>query len=165
MHKFNNLKSSYHFLKNFLVRCARSIAFYPSLTNENMQCALPTPFIFWGVTIIPDSFQNSLKPRINCTKLRIQCPKIVCGGCGRKLGGRENGGKSAMVVRGDRRPCGNVPGRVFGTFHKRNVSRFHRKAGLFASSHEYSIASLGHWPGDRIDARFCIRDAEPGPAR
>jgi len=54
VHKFNNIKSSYHFLKNFVTRCAHSIAFYPSLRNyQNMQlqCALrptPTPFIFFG---------------------------------------------------------------------------------------------------------------------
>jgi len=61
VHKFNNIFAlfclSHHFLKNFLVRCGRSIAFYPPLRHESMQCALPTPFIayfsFFGV-IIPD---------------------------------------------------------------------------------------------------------------
>ena len=52
VHKFNDIFAlyslSYHFLKNFLTRCARSIAFYPPLRNESMQCALPTPFIFLG---------------------------------------------------------------------------------------------------------------------
>ena len=51
VHRFNNMFAlyslSYHFLKIFslIVRCARSIAFYPSLKNESMQCALPTPFV------------------------------------------------------------------------------------------------------------------------
>ena len=49
VHKFNNIFAlysfSYHFLKNFLARCARSIAFYPPLRNESMQSALRTPFI------------------------------------------------------------------------------------------------------------------------
>ena len=57
MHKFNNLKSFYHFLKNFLARCACSIAFYPPLRNESTQCALPTPFIYiflFSWVIIPD---------------------------------------------------------------------------------------------------------------
>ena len=63
VHKFNNnfifalYSLSSHFLKNFLARCARSIAFYPPLRNESMQCALPTSFIayfsFFGV-IMPD---------------------------------------------------------------------------------------------------------------
>jgi len=63
VHRFNNtfalytLSLFYHFLKNFLARCARSIAFYPPLRNESMQYALPTTFIayfsfFW--VIIPD---------------------------------------------------------------------------------------------------------------
>ena len=57
MHKINNLKSSYHFLKNFLACCARSIAFYTPLRNENMQCACFTNsiyifFVFWGVIIL-----------------------------------------------------------------------------------------------------------------
>ena len=84
MHKFNNLKSSYHFLKNFLARCARSIALYRPLRNESMQYALATLFIFFrllsGHYPLTGSFQNSMKTRINCTKVRIQCPKIVCGG-------------------------------------------------------------------------------------
>jgi len=90
VHKFNILKPSYHFLKNFLARWAHSIAFYPPLRNESMQCALPTPFNFFsffeGSLSLTDSFQNSLKTRINCIKLRIKCPKIACGG-GRKGGG------------------------------------------------------------------------------
>ena len=56
---------------------------------------------FGGSLSLTDSFQNLPKTRINCTKLHIQCPKIVCGG-GRKSGGGrrpENGG-SAMVVGG-----------------------------------------------------------------
>ena len=36
------------FLKKFLARYARSIAFYPPLRNESMQCASPTPFIFFS---------------------------------------------------------------------------------------------------------------------
>ena len=78
------------FSKIFLARYARSIAFYPSLRNENMQ-PLPTPFIYiyiffviLGSLSLTDSFQNSLKTRVNCTKLRKQCPKIVCGGRGGK---------------------------------------------------------------------------------
>ena len=47
VHKFNNFKFSYHFLKNFLARFACSIAFYTPLRNESMQCALPTAFIFF----------------------------------------------------------------------------------------------------------------------
>jgi len=34
------------FSKNFLARYTRSIAFYHPLRNANMQCALPTPFVF-----------------------------------------------------------------------------------------------------------------------
>jgi len=49
VHKFNNILALYslfyHFLKNFLTPCACSIAFYPPVRNENMQCALPTPFV------------------------------------------------------------------------------------------------------------------------
>ena len=42
--------------KNFLARYARSIAFYPQLTNASMQWVLPTPFIyiFHFLVIIPD---------------------------------------------------------------------------------------------------------------
>ena len=35
------------FFKNFLARYARSIAFYPPLKNASMQCAVPTPFVFF----------------------------------------------------------------------------------------------------------------------
>jgi len=60
VHKFNNIFAlyslSYHFLKNFLARCAHRIAFYPPLRNESMQCALLTPsiayFCFFGVNIL-----------------------------------------------------------------------------------------------------------------
>jgi len=89
VHKFNNLKSSYHFLKNFLARCALSIAFYPPLRNKSMQNVLYQLHLYIYIYILfflslslTDSFQNSLKTSINCTKLRIQCPKIVCVGRG-----------------------------------------------------------------------------------
>ena len=105
VHKFNNLKSSYHFLKNFFARCTCSIAFYPPLRKESMQCALPTPFVFFvffsGSLSLTDSFQNSLKTCINCTKLCMQCPKIVYGGNGgwqKKRGRRENGGRVAWLL-------------------------------------------------------------------
>jgi len=75
-----------------------SIAFYPPLRNGSMQSALSTAFIIffiYGRVIIPgDSFQNSLKTCINCTKLRIQCPKLVCGGGGG--GVAEKGGDVRM---------------------------------------------------------------------
>jgi len=104
VHKFNNLKSFYHFLKNIL---ARSIAFYPPLRNEIMQCVLPTAFIFfcfWGSLSLTDGFQKSQKTCINCTKLRIQCPKIVSEGRAAEKGGRrENGGIEPWLL-GDRRP-------------------------------------------------------------
>ena len=84
--------SFYHFLKNFLARYARSIAFYPPLRNASIQCALPIPFVrifylFFGVISLSltATFRNSLKTSIKC--------------------GRENWGKSAMAVGGDRRPC------------------------------------------------------------
>jgi len=79
VHKFNNVFAfikyslSYHFFKNVLARCARSIAFYPPLRNGSMQCALPTPFIdyfsFVGSLSLTDSFQNSLKTRIILHKI------------------------------------------------------------------------------------------------
>ena len=69
------------FSKNFLARYARSIAFYPQLTNASMQCVLPTLFIYFFYLLVSlsltASFQSSLKTR---TKLRIKCPKTVCGG-------------------------------------------------------------------------------------
>ena len=83
VYKFNNIFAlyslSYHFLKKFLVRCARSIAFYPPLRNESMQCALPTQFIayfsFFGSLSLTDSFQNSLKPRIKLHKIAYKMSK------------------------------------------------------------------------------------------
>jgi len=96
VHKFKNIFAlyslSYHFLKNFLVRCARSIAFYPQLRNESMQCALQTPFIayfsfFWGSLSLTDSFQNSPK---TLTKIAQNCvynvQKLFAGGGGKKIG-------------------------------------------------------------------------------
>jgi len=96
------------FSKNFLARYARSIAFYPQLTNASMQCVLPTLFIYFFYLLVSlsltASFQSSLKTR---TKLRIKCPKTVCGGgmggggewgVAVKGGRRENGGNSAMVA-------------------------------------------------------------------
>jgi len=41
----------------FLARCARSIAFYPPLRNETMQCALPTSFILLGFWVIMHDWQ------------------------------------------------------------------------------------------------------------
>jgi len=70
VHKFNNLKSSYNFLTNFLARCARSIAFYPPLRNENMQCALPTPFIFF-------SFLRGHYPWLTASKIHWKHAQIV----------------------------------------------------------------------------------------
>jgi len=90
VHEFNNLMFSCHFLKNFLSCCARSIVFYPPLRNDSIQCALPTHVVFEGSLSLTDSFQNSLKTGINCTKLRVQCSEIVCGEEG---GRRENEGE------------------------------------------------------------------------
>ena len=109
VHKFNNLKSSYHFLKNFL---ARSIAFYPPLRTETCNVLYQLHLYFFsffeGSLSLTDSFQNSLKTRINCTKLSIQCPKIVCGGRGewQKKGGdvRMGGIAPWLLLLGDRRP-------------------------------------------------------------
>ena len=101
MYLLYSLSINDHFLKTFLARYACSIAFYPPLRNASMQYVLPTPFrpILLFVSLsLTDSFQNSLKTR---TKLRIKCPKIVCGvGVAEGVGRRENGGKSAMVVGG-----------------------------------------------------------------
>jgi len=84
--QINNLKSSYHFLKNFS-RSQRSLDCVLSpLRNESMQCALyqlRLYFFVFGSLSLTESFQNSLKTRIDCPKLRIHYPKIVCGG-GRK---------------------------------------------------------------------------------
>jgi len=116
-HKFNNLKSSYHFLKNFLARCARSIAFYNRQKRKHAMCFTNSIYIFfcfggslsltsdlllWKISnrslSLTDSFQNSLKTRTNCTKLRVQCPKIVC------REGVEEGTKGGDVRMGGRAP-------------------------------------------------------------
>jgi len=58
----------------------------------------------WSLSLT-DSFQNLLKTRINCTKLRIQWMSKYClRGVAEKGGKMWEWGKSAMVVRGDRRP-------------------------------------------------------------
>jgi len=63
-------------------------------------------FLFFGV-IIPHSFQNSLKTRIDCAKL-YNVQKLFAGVSGRKKGGRhENGGNSALVVGGIDAPENN----------------------------------------------------------
>jgi len=71
-----------------------------------MQSALPTPFIFGGRVIIPD--WQLPKFTENTHKLHkiayTMSKKLFAGGWQKKGGRRENGGKSAMVVRGDRRP-------------------------------------------------------------
>jgi len=61
------------FSKNFLARYARSIAFYPDLTNASVQCVLPTPFIYFSLfgVIIPDCqlprfTENTHKIAQNC---------------------------------------------------------------------------------------------------
>jgi len=68
-------------------------------------------FCFLGSLSLTDSFRNSLK---TCTKLRIQCPKIVAGGGWQiKRGVRcENGGNSAMVVGGIDAPANFLPYRI-----------------------------------------------------
>ena len=111
-HKFNNIFALYslscHFLKNFFAYCARSIAFYPPLRNESMQCALPTPFIayfsFFGSLSLTDSFQNSLKARIKLHKIAYtmskNCPVGVVGKKGEGVRRENGGGDSAMVVGG-----------------------------------------------------------------
>jgi len=113
MHKLNNLKSSYHFLKNFLARCARSISFYPHLEmkgcNVVYELHLYIFFVFfWASLFLTDSFQNSLKTRTNCTKLRMQCPKFVCGVGVRRRGWRKGGRRENRAIApwllGDRRP-------------------------------------------------------------
>jgi len=105
VHQFNNLKSSYHFLKKFslaaLARLRLILHLEMKACNVLYQLQLYF-FFFWGSLSLTGSFQNSLKNRINCTKMRIQCPKIVCwGGRKRGWGRRENGGNSAMAVWGD----------------------------------------------------------------
>ena len=64
------------FSKKFC-RYARSIAFYPQLTNASMQCVLPTPFIyffnFFVSLSLTASFQISLK---TCIKLHKIAHKI-----------------------------------------------------------------------------------------
>jgi len=86
-----------------------SIAFCHPLRNANMQCAFPTPFVFLKnlVSSLTASFQNSLKTRIKLHKIAYKMFKNCGGGEWRKNGEgrRENWGKSAMAVRGDRRPC------------------------------------------------------------
>ena len=87
VHKFNNLKSSYHFLKKFL---ARSIAFHPPPRNESIQCAVPTPFIFCffeGSLFLTDSFQNSLKTCINAQNCIYNVQKLFARGGWQKKGG------------------------------------------------------------------------------
>jgi len=88
------------------------LRFILHLKNASVDCALPTPFIFFkffGVIILdcqlPKFTENTHKI---AKKMRIKCPKNVCRGGvaerGRGGGRREIGGKSAMVVGGDRRP-------------------------------------------------------------
>jgi len=98
VHKYNNLKSSYHFFKNFLARCASSISFYPLLRNESMQCALPTPFIYFcfgGLLSLTDSFQNSIVQ--NRYTMSKNCLRGVAKRRGKDV---RMGGNSAMVVGG-----------------------------------------------------------------
>ena len=102
-----NYSLSYHFLKNFLPRCASSIAFNRPLRNESMQCALPNPFIayfwFFGSLSLTDSFQTNFTE--NTHKIAQNCvynvQKLFAGGGGRKKGGKTSEwGGSAMVVGG-----------------------------------------------------------------
>ena len=51
-HVFALYSLPYHFLKKFRAHYARSIAFYPPLKNASMQCALPTPFVFFIFGVI-----------------------------------------------------------------------------------------------------------------
>jgi len=66
--------SSYSLLKNFLARYARCIAFYPPLRNASMQCALPTPFVFFfifGVIIsdqLPKFTENTHRIAQRCVQ-------------------------------------------------------------------------------------------------
>jgi len=114
LHKFHNLKSSYHFLKfskNFSLAALAGLRFILHLEMKACNVLYQLHLCIYIFVFVPlsltHSLQNSLKTRINCTKLCIQiiqCPKIVAGVAGdRKRGGgerREYGGNSAMVVGG-----------------------------------------------------------------
>jgi len=86
---------------------ARSIVFYPPL---RMQCALPTPFVFFlifGVIIsdcqLPKFNENAHKIAHNCAQ---NLQKLSAGVRVAEKGGiSEKWGKSAMAVGWDRRPC------------------------------------------------------------
>ena len=74
------------FSKNFLTHYARSIAFYPQLTNASMQCVLPTPFVYFFHFLVSLSltacFQNSLKTLIKLHKIAHKMSKNCSPGWG-----------------------------------------------------------------------------------
>ena len=93
---------SLYSLKKFLARYARSIAFYPQLTNANMQCVLPTPFIyfffiFWYHYPWLPASKVQCKHAYNC-KMAKNCLQGELGW--QKRGGRENWGRRAPWLLG-----------------------------------------------------------------
>jgi len=88
VHKFNkrereriiNIFALYSLPIIFSKIFSASIAFYPPLRNESMQCALPTPFIyifsFFSHYLLTDSFQNSLKTRIKLHKIAYTTGRV-----------------------------------------------------------------------------------------
>jgi len=89
MHKFKNLKSSYHFFQTFS-RSLRSLDCVLSPHLEMKACnvlyatnSIYIFFCFFGSLSLTASFQNSLKTRINCTKLHIHVQKLFAGEGGR----------------------------------------------------------------------------------
>jgi len=85
--------------------------FYPPLRNANMQCALPTPFIYIFFIFLVSLFltaslakftENTHKLHKIAYKMSKKFPGVGVAERGR----RENGGKSAIVVGGidGRRP-------------------------------------------------------------
>jgi len=103
--------SSYHFLKNFIARYARSIAFYPPLRNASMQSALRTNliriFLFFVVIIsdcqLPKFTENTHKIAQIANKMSKNC--LRGWGLGKKRGDvRIVGGRAPWLLGGDRRP-------------------------------------------------------------
>jgi len=83
------------------------------LNNASMQCALPTPFIFFLFLVLLSlsaSFQNSLKTRTKLPKISYKISKKLFAGVGwRKRGGGGRGlawhwGEERHGCWGDRRP-------------------------------------------------------------
>jgi len=76
-----------------------------------MQCALTTSFIFFvfGSLSLTDSFQNSLKTRINLQKIAYTMSKNCLRGDGGRKGGYVRTGGIAPWLLGDRRPGRSLP--------------------------------------------------------